>query len=356
MKHEISVTKNPAPKEKPDSSTLGFGEVFTDHMFLMDYETGKGWYDARIVPYAPIALEPAAAVLHYAQEMFEGLKTYKGKDGGIRLFRPDMNAKRTNSTNDRLCIPQMDEAFYVDAIKALVGVDRAWIPDRPDTSLYIRPFIIATEAFLGVRPANHYLFVVILSPVGPYYKGGLSPTRIFVEDEYIRSARGSTGYAKIGGNYAAGLKSQEKAHALGFSQVLWLDGNERKYVEEIGTSNAFFVIDGEVFTAPLTGTILPGITRDSVICLLKDWGVSVREERFTIDEVFRAHEAGRLSEAFASGTAAVISPVGELRWKEKDIVINGNRIGALSQKLYDTITGIQSGALPDTHGWVVSLE
>ncbi|MDR1953957.1 MAG: branched-chain amino acid aminotransferase, partial [Clostridiales Family XIII bacterium] len=317
MKYEIAFTKNPTPKAKPDPATLEFGKVFTDHMFLMDYETGKGWHDARIVPYAPISLDPAAAVLHYAQEMFEGLKTYKTKDGGIQFFRPDMNAKRTNNTNDRLCIPQIDEDFYVDAIKALVEVDKDWVPDRPDTSLYIRPYIIATEPFLGVRPSDRYLFIIILSPVGPYYKEGLAPTRIFVEDEYIRAAQGSTGCAKIGGNYAAGLKSQEKAHALGFTQVLWLDGNERKYVDEIGTSNAFFVIDGEVFTAPLTGTILPGITRDSVIRLLKDWGIPVREERFTIESVFQAHEEGRLSEVFASGTAAVISPVGELRWTDK---------------------------------------
>ncbi|MDR1953368.1 MAG: branched-chain amino acid aminotransferase [Clostridiales Family XIII bacterium] len=355
MKYEISFTKNPAPKSKPDPAALEFGRFFTDHMFLMDYETGKGWHDARIVPYAPISLDPAAAVLHYAQEMFEGLKTYKTKDGDIQFFRPDMNAKRTNNTNDRLCIPQIDEDFYVDAIKALVEVDKDWVPDRPNTSLYVRPYIIATEPFLGVRPSDRYLFIIILSPVGPYYKEGLAPTRIFVEDEYIRAAQGSTGYAKIGGNYAAGLKSQEKAHALGFTQVLWLDGNERKYVEEIGTSNAFFVIDGEVFTAPLTGTILPGITRDSVIRLLKDWGIPVREERFTIESVFRAHEEGRLSEVFASGTAAVISPVGELRWTNKDMIINDNRIGTLSQRLYDTLTGIQNGTLADPHNWITKL-
>ncbi|MDR0357755.1 MAG: branched-chain amino acid aminotransferase [Clostridiales Family XIII bacterium] len=356
MKYDITFTRNPAPKSKPDPAELGFGEIFTDHMFLMDYDAGSGWHDARIVPYAPIPLDPAAAVLHYAQEMFEGLKTYKSKDGGVRLFRPDMNAKRTNNTNDRLCIPRIDEEFYVDAIKSLVEVDRDWVPDLPDTSLYIRPFIIATEPFLGVRPSNRYLFIIILSPVGPYYEEGLAPTRIFVEDEYIRSAKGGSGAAKIGGNYAAGLKSQEKAHALGFTQVLWLDGNERKYVEEIGTSNAFFVMDGEVFTAPLTGTILPGITRDSVIRLLKDRGVPVREERFTVEDVFRAHEAGRLSEAFASGTAAVISPVGELRWTDRDMIINDNRIGELSQWLYDTLTGIQSGALPDPYGWTVQLK
>jgi branched-chain amino acid aminotransferase len=307
------------------------------------------------VPYGPIALDPAASVLHYAQEMFEGLKTYLTKDGTVQLFRPDMNAKRTNRTNDRLCIPQLDEEFYVDAIKELVRVDADWVPNAPGTSLYIRPFIFASEPFLGVRPSSQYKFVIILSPVGPYYKGGLAPTKIFVEDEYVRAVIGGTGQAKIGGNYAASLKSQVKAHELGFTQVLWLDGNERKYVEEIGTSNAFFVMGGEVWTAPLTGTILPGITRDSVLQLLRDWDIPVREERFTIQEVFDAYADGELSEVFASGTAAVISPVGELRWANRDIVIGNNEIGPLSQRLYDGITGIQSGELPDTHEWTVKL-
>ncbi|MDR1068952.1 MAG: branched-chain amino acid aminotransferase [Clostridiales Family XIII bacterium] len=355
MKYDISITKTANPKAKPDPATLDFGTVFTDHMFIMDYDEGRGWHDARIVPYAPLALDPAAAVLHYAQEMFEGLKTYLTKDGGVQLFRPDMNAKRTNRTNDRLCIPQIDEDFYVDAIKELVRIDKDWVPDAAGTSIYIRPFIIATEPFLGVRPAKSYQFIIILSPVGSYYEGGLAPTKIFVEDEYVRASLGGTGQAKIGGNYASGLKSQEKAHALGFAQVLWLDGNERKYVEEIGTSNAFFVMGGEVYTAPLSGTILPGITRDSVIRLLADWGIPVREERFTIEEVFAAHADGALSEVFASGTAAVISPVGELRWTDKDIIIGNNEIGPLSQRLYDNLTGIQSGELPDTHGWVVKL-
>jgi branched-chain amino acid aminotransferase len=355
MKYEIAITKNQRPKLKPDPATLDFGSVFTDHMFMQHYDEGVGWHDACIVPYAPISLDPAAAVFHYAQEMFEGLKTYKTREGDLRLFRPNMNAKRTNHTNDRLCIPPVDEAFYVDAIKALVEVDRDWAPDYPGTSLYIRPFIVATEAFLGVRPSKQYRFIIILSPVGPYYKEGIAPTKIFVEDEYTRAAQGGTGFAKIGGNYAMSLKSQIKAHDLGFTQVLWLDGNERKYVEEIGTSNAFFVMDGEVWTAPLSGTILPGVTRDSVITLLKDWGVPVREERFTIGEVFEAHAAGRLQEVFASGTAAVISPVGELRWKDDDIIIGGGNIGELSRRLYDEITGIQTGRLPDRHGWTVTL-
>jgi branched-chain amino acid aminotransferase len=354
-KKDIKIERTATPKTKPDPSTLDFGTVFTDHMFILDYDEGQGWHDPRIVPYAPIELDPAAAVLHYAQEMFEGLKTYKSDNGDIQLFRPDMNAKRTNVTNDRICIPLIDEDFYVDAIKALVEVDKDWVPDYPGTSLYIRPFIIATEAFLGVRPATSYKFIVILSPVGPYYKGGLAPTKIFVEDEYVRAAQGGTGFSKIGGNYAMSLKSQMKAHELGYTQVLWLDGTERKYVEEIGTSNAFFVIDGEVITAPLNGTILPGITRDSVIQLLKDWGVTVKEERLEIADVFKAQKEGRLTEIFASGTAAVISPVGEMRWKEDTISINNNEIGELSQKLYDSITGIQSGKLEDTHHWVQKL-
>jgi branched-chain amino acid aminotransferase len=355
MKYDIQITKTAKPKTKPDPATLEFGNVFTDHMFIMDYDEGLGWHDARILPYGPISLDPAAAVLHYAQEMFEGLKTYRTKDGDIQLFRPDMNAKRTNRTNDRICIPMIDEDFYVEAIKALVRVDKDWVPDAEGTSLYIRPFIFANEPFLGVRPSLQYKFIIILSPVGPYYKGGLAPTKIFVEDEYVRAAIGGTGQSKIGGNYAASLKSQVKAHDLGFAQVLWLDGTERKYVEEIGTSNAFFVMDGEVWTAPISGTILPGITRDSVIQLLNDWGVPVREERFTINEVFDAYADGKLSEVFAAGTAAVISPVGELRWMDKDMIINNNEIGSLSRKLYDSITGIQSGELPDTHGWVVKL-
>jgi branched-chain amino acid aminotransferase len=355
MKYEFPITKTHEPRQKPDPDTLEFGTNFTDHMFMMNYDRAVGWYDGRIVPYSSIRLDPAAAVLHYAQEMFEGLKAYRTKDGGIRLFRPDMNAKRTNVTNRRLCIPELDEELYVAAIKAIVDLERDWVPDKEGTSLYIRPFIFATEPFLGVRPSNQYLFVIILSPVGSYYKGGLSPTKIFVEDEYTRAARGGTGEAKVGGNYAASLKSQEKAHALGYSQVLWLDGAERKYVEEIGTSNAFFVVDGEVLTAPLSGSILPGITRDTALALLKEWGVKTREERFTIDDIFKAHKDGKLSEVFATGTATVISPVGGMRWMTNEIQINNGEIGAISRRLYDAITGLQTGALEDKYGWIVTL-
>lgn len=350
----VELTKN--PKQKPDPESLRFGTVFTDHMFVMDYDPENGWHDGKIVPYGPLALDPATVVFHYGQEMFEGLKAYKTKEGKVQLFRPDMNAKRTNNTNKRMCIPQIDEQMYIDAIKELVAVDKDWIPQKPDTALYIRPFIIGTDKFLGVAASNTYKFIIILSPVGPYYESGLAPTRIYVENEFVRSAPGGTGYAKIGGNYAAAMIAEQKAHDMGYDQVLWLDAKEGKYVEEIGTSNAFFKIDGELYTAPLEGTILPGITRDSMITVMKDWGYKVNEVRFTIEDVFKAAEEGRLEEVFATGTAAVISPVGELYWNDRHIVINNNEIGELSQKLYDELYGIQTGEKADTRGWIVPVE
>lgn len=355
MKYNFSITKTTNPKQKPDPDTLRFGQVFTDHMFIMEYSPEKGWHNGRVQPYAPLQIDPAAAVFHYAQEMFEGLKAYKSKEGRVLLFRPDMNAKRTTNTNERMCIPHIDEELFVEAVKAVVEVDKDWIPNKKGTSLYIRPFIIADEPFLGVRPADHYLFMVILSPVGPYYAGGLAPTKIYVENEFVRATPGGTGFAKIGGNYAAGLKSQEKAHESGYEQVLWLDGVERKYVEEIGTSNAFFKIGDEVITAPLTGTILPGITRDSVINLLKQWGMKVSERRMTIEDVFEAGKSGKMVEMFATGTAAVISPVGELSWKGEKVVINKGKIGELSQRLYDELYGLQIGEVEDKLGWTVEV-
>ncbi len=355
MSFEFTIEKNQNPKTKPDPDKLGFGNHFSDHMFLMNYKTGKGWYDGRIVPYQPLCLDPAAAVFHYAQEMFEGLKAYRAADGRTLLFRPDMNAKRTRRTNERMCIPDLDEDLQVAAIKALVAVEKDWVPEADGTSLYLRPFIIASEPFLGVRPSDEFLYVIIASPSGSYYENGLAPTRIFVEDEYVRAAPGGTGYAKVGGNYAGALKAQEKAHDKGCSQVLWLDGVERRYVEEIGTSNAFFMIGDEIITAPLDGTILPGITRDSVLTLLRHWGMKVTERKLLLSEIFQAHETGNLTEVFATGTAAVISPVGELIWKDKSVTINNNEIGALSQKLYDEIYGIQTGKKEDPFGWVVEI-
>lgn len=356
MKYEFPVTSTPTPKERPDPSTLKFGETFTDHMFIMEYTTGKGWHDGRIVPYGPISMSPAATCLHYGQTMFEGLKAYKTKEGKIQLFRPDMNAKRTNATNDRMCIPQIDENLYVAAVKALVDVDSDWIPDIPDTSLYIRPFILGDSPVLGVKASHHYIFAIIMCPVGPYYANGLAPTKIHVEQEFVRAVMGGTGYAKIGGNYAGALKAQERAHENGYDQVLWLDGIEKKYVEEIGTSNAFFVIGDEIITAPLGGTILPGITRNSVIALLKEWGLNISEKRLSIEDVFKAGEDGNLKEVFATGTAAVISPVGELSWTNRKIIVNRGEIGELSQKLYDTLYGIQTGTIGDKHDWIVPVK
>ncbi len=355
MKDSFPVTRTTEPKQKPDPNNLVFGTVFTDHMFEMTCSPEKGWHDGKIVPYGPISLEPSTSVLHYAQMMFEGLKAYKAEDGRVLLFRPGKNAERTTVTCERICIPPIDEDLMVEAIKKVVEVDQDWIPKAEGTSLYIRPFIIATDPYLGVSPSKTFKFYVILSPVGPYYKGGLQPTKILVEDKYVRAMVGGTGSAKIGGNYAASLKSQQEAIEKGYQQVLWLDGVERRYVEEIGTSNAFLKIDGEIITSPLTGTILPGITRDSVITLLKHWGMNVNEKRLTIDEVYAAHEAGKLEEVFATGTAAVISPVGELCWKDRVITINDSKIGSVSQKLYDTLTGIQAGRIKDEFGWTTEV-
>lgn len=355
MSYQFTVNKTDSPKNKPDSKNLTFGTEFTDHMFLMNYNKDKGWYDGRIIPYGPLCLDPAASVFHYAQEIFEGMKAYRADDGRVLLFRPDMNDKRAAVSCQRICIPPLEEGLLTEAVKKLVDIDRDWIPSGKGTSLYIRPFIIATEAFLGVRASHEYLFIIILSPVGPYYKEGLSPTRIYIEDRYVRSVPGSTGSVKMGGNYAAGLRSEFEASEKDYSQVMWLDGVERKYVEEIGTSNAFFVIDGEVVTPSLTGSILPGITRDSVIRLLNSWDIKTTERRITIQEVYDAHVQGKLEEVFATGTAAVISPVGELSWQGKSMHINKGEIGRISQRLYDELTAIQLGRTTDDFDWVVEV-
>lgn len=354
---EITIERTQHPKQKPtDQTRLGFGNYYTDHMFLMNYDEGKGWHDPRIVPYGPIELDPAAMCLHYGQEVFEGLKAYRTEDGRILLFRPDRNMARLNSSNERLCIPAIDEAFAVEAIKKLVSVDQDWIPTAEGTSLYIRPFIFATEAQVGVHPAQELLFAIILSPVGAYYPEGLNPVKIYVEDKYVRAVRGGMGYTKTGGNYAASLKAQDEAEKVGYAQVLWLDGVERKYIEEVGTMNVFFVIDDEIVTPELQGSILPGVTRMSCIELLKKQGYKVSERRLSIEEVAEAADAGKLKEAFGSGTAAVISPIGELKWDEKVMTINNGEIGTISQHLYDTLTGIQWGKLPDPYGWTVEVK
>lgn len=352
----IRIEKTTQPKQKPaDESKLGFGKIFTDHMFLMNYTEGKGWYDARIVPFDNLSFSPACMVFHYGQEMFEGLKAYRGADGKPRLFRPDMNAKRTNATNKRLVIPELPVEDFVQAVSEVVKVDADWIPGAAGTSLYIRPFIIATDEFLGVAPSKNYLFIIILSPSGAYYESGLAPVGIWIEDDYVRAVKGGMGFAKTGGNYAASLIAQVKAHDDGYSQVLWLDGVERKYIEEVGAMNIFFKINGTIVTPMLNGSILPGITRDSVLTLCRSWGLPVEERRVSVDELIEAQKNGTLEECFGTGTAAVISPVGKLRYKDDVMTINGGGIGEISQKLYDTVTGIQWGTVEDKLGWVVTL-
>ena len=353
---QIRIEKTTAPKAKPDWKNLGFGHIFTDHMFIMDYDEGMGWHDARIVPYQPIVLDPSALVFHYAQECFEGLKAYRCPDGSVQLFRPDKNAERMQSTHDRLCIPQIPVEDFVDAVKALVSVDKDWVPAEPDTSLYIRPFTIATEPVLGVKASAKYQFIVICSPSGAYYAEGLNPVKIYVEDEYVRATPGGTGYIKCGGNYAASIAAGEKAHKLGYSQVLWLDGVERKYVEEVGAMNIMFKMGGEIYTAATVGTVLPGITRMSCIELLKNWGYKVNEGKLAIDTVMDAGRNGTLEEVFGTGTAAVISPVGSLMYEKEVVEINNFEIGDLTQKLYDTLTGIQYGKLEDTMGWTIKVD
>ncbi len=353
---QITIEKTTAPKAKPDWKNLGFGHIFTDHMFIMDYDEGMGWHDARIVPYQPLVLDPSALVFHYAQECFEGLKAYRCADGSVQLFRPDKNAERMQSTHERLCIPEIPVADFVDAVKALVSVDKDWVPAEPDTSLYIRPFTIATEPILGVKASAKYQFIVICSPSGAYYEEGLNPVKIYVEDEYVRATPGGTGYIKCGGNYAASIAAGEKAHKLGYSQVLWLDGVERKYVEEVGAMNIMFKMGGEIYTAATVGTVLPGITRMSCIELLKNWGYKVNEGKLAIDTVMDAGRNGNLEEVFGTGTAAVISPVGSLMYENEVVEINNFEIGDLTQKLYDTLTGIQYGKVEDTFGWTVKVD
>lgn len=354
--NEITITHTTTPKAKPDENNLGFGKLFTDHMFLMDYSDDKGWYDARIVPYAPLELDPSTCSLHYGQLIFEGMKAYRTQGDKIVLFRPEMNMKRLNRSAVRLCIPEVDVDFMVKAVAKLVEVEKDWVPHPDGTSLYIRPFIIATDHMLGVHPSHTYRLIVICSPSGSYYPNGLAPVRIWVEDEYVRSIPGGTGYTKCAGNYAGSLAGQVKAEKEGFAQVLWLDGKEKKYVDEVGAMNVFFVVDGKVLTPELTtGTILPGITRDSVLQLLRSWGVPVEERKIEIRELADAYKAGKLTEAFGSGTAAVVSPIGELKWKDVGMKLGGGQIGELSQRLYDNLTGIQMCRQQDPFGWVYEV-
>jgi branched-chain amino acid aminotransferase len=355
---EIKVLPLPEDKKKTrfaDEAKLGFGKLFTDRMLLVEWKTGQGWIDARIQPYAPFVLDPSCLVFHYAQEIFEGLKAYRWADGSIVLFRPEMNARRFNLSADRLCMPQVPEELFIEGIARLVGLEKDWVPGSDGTSLYIRPAMIAVEPVLGVKTSDHYYYYVILSPVGAYYATGFNPVRILVEDSYVRAVPGGTGEAKTGGNYAASLKAGLEAKKKGFEQVLWLDGMQHRYVEEVGAMNMFFAYEDRVVTAPLTGSILNGVTRDSVIRLADSLGFSVEERPIDINNLVADIRAGKVREAFGSGTAAVITPVGTLGYKEESLTVGDGGVGTLTRKLYDTLTGIQYGRIPDTFGWVKKI-
>ena len=352
---EIKIYENNNLKAKPDSSSLGFGKIFTDNMFIMDYNKAEGWHNARIVPFGPFPIHPASTVLHYGSEIFEGLKAYRRKDGVVQLFRPIENIRRLNRSAERLCLPQIPEDLAMEVLTTFVKHEQDWTPSADGTSLYLRPFLFGNDESLGVHAVDNATYMIIASPVGSYYKEGINPVKIMIEDEDVRAVRGGTGYAKCGGNYAASNRAGERAAQQGYSQVLWLDGVERKYIEEVGAMNIFFKIDGKIVTPMLNGSILPGVTRNSVIALCKKMGYEVEERRISAEELIEAQKSGKLEECFGTGTAAVISPVGKLRYVDDVMVINNNEIGEVSQKLYDTLTGIQWGKREDDMGWTVEV-
>lgn len=362
MTADIAFTRLPHPASTAAEvraavlADPGFGKTFTDHMVTIDWSEAAGWHNPTVMPYGPIALDPAAAVLHYAQEIFEGLKAYRLNDGGTALFRPEANARRFNASAERLAMPELPEALFVEAIRQLVAADHDWFPTVDGGSLYLRPFMIATEAFLGVRPAKQYKFIVIASPAGNYFKSGAPAVSIWVSD-YTRAAPGGTGAAKCGGNYAASLVPTAEAFARGHDQVLFLDAAEHRWIEELGGMNLFFVFaDGSILTPPLGGTILPGITRDSLLQLAREEGLTVREERYSIDQWRADAASGALLEAFACGTAAVVTPVGKVADPDGEFIVGSGGPGQLTGKLKDRLVAIQRGTAPDPHGWVMRLD
>ena len=352
---EIKKMLTATPKEKPAADTLGFGKYFTDHMFMMDWTEGQGWHDARIVPFAPIAIHPASTVLHYGSEIFEGLKAYRRADGQVQLFRPIENIRRMNHSAERMCLPQIPEELALEGLTEFVKTEQEWTPSAPGTSLYLRPFMFGNDESLGVHAVHNATYVIIASPVGSYYKEGINPVKIMIETEDVRAVRGGTGEAKCGGNYAASNRAGKRAEEKGYSQVLWLDGVHRKYIEEVGAMNVMFKIAGEIVTPALSGSILPGITRKSIIEVLKGKGYAVSERLLSIDELKKAMADGTLEEAWGCGTAAVVSPIGELSYEGVQYPVNGGQIGEVTQMLYDTLTGIQWGKIEDTYGWTVQV-
>ena len=353
---EIKITKTTSPKELVEEAKLGFGQHFSDHMLIMDWEAGRGWYDARIVPFGYIPVHPASTVLHYGAEIFEGLKAYRTEDGSIQLFRPMENIRRLNRSAERMCLPELDEAEALEALETFVRLEERWVPHSFGTSLYLRPFMFGNDETLGVHTVHRATFMIIASPSGSYYKEGINPVKIMIENEDVRTVRGGTGYAKCGGNYAASTRAGERAAKRGYSQVLWLDGVERKYIEEVGAMNVMFKIDGEIITPQLdSGSILPGITRKSCIEVLRSRGYKVTERLLSVDELMDAIKSGRLEEAWGCGTAAVISPIGRLMYEDVEYVINDEKIGKTASELYDLLTGIQWGKIEDKFGWVHKL-
>lgn len=353
---EIKIQKTTSPKAKPEDSTLGFGKYFTDHMFVMEFSKQEGWHNARIIPFDNFTLHPAATVFHYGAEVFEGMKAYRRADGTVQMFRPIENVRRMNDSADRIRLPQIDEDFFMEILEKFVELEQDWVPSSAGTSLYLRPFLFGADPFLGLHTIDRAIFSIIASPVGSYYKEGINPVKIMIEEEDVRAVRGGTGYAKCGGNYAASNRAGERAEAKGFSQVLWLDGVERKYIEEVGAMNVMFRLEDEIVTPKLTGSVLPGITRKSIIELLKEKGYTVNERMFSIDELVAAIESGKLIEAWGCGTAAVVSPIGQLTYKGKDYIINNGKIGDITQEMYDTLTGIQWGNVEDTHNWTYPVK
>ncbi len=353
---DLQILPVTTPKKHIENENeLVFGKQFTDRMFVMEYARGQGWHSARIQPYAPFSLDPAAMVLHYSQEIFEGLKAFRRHDGRIAMFRPADNIDRFNRSAKRMCMPEVDEKFFLDAMLKLIRLESDWVPHTEGTSLYIRPAMIATEPTLGVRPANQYLCYIILSPVGAYYKGGIAPVKIWISDFYVRATEGGTGEAKTGGNYAASLYAAREAAENGYDQVLWLDAKEKRFVEEVGSMNMLFLYDGKIVTSPLHGTVLNGITRRSVLTLVKELGYEIEERALSVDEVMEGAENGRLQEAFGTGTAVVISPVESFCYKGRCVQLGDGNTGKLTLELYEKLTGIQYGKQPDNHGWVTLL-
>lgn len=357
MGNECTVIRTKTAKQKPQAGEpFGFGRIFTDHMFVMEYFAGQGWVDPRIIPYAPLEMDPSAMVLHYSQTIFEGMKAYRRPDGGVNLFRPQLNFERFNKSADRMAMPQVDEELVLGYLKQLLALDAEWVPGEPGTSLYIRPFMFATDEFLGVRASNSYKFLIIMSPSGSYYGNSLQAIPIYIEDRYVRAVRGGVGFAKTGGNYAASVKSQQLANEAACDQVLWLDGVERRYVEEVGSMNVFFVERGALVTPKLNGSILPGITRRSVMQLAESIGIEVSEQSIAVDELVSKIKSGDISEAFGSGTAAVISPIGSLMYEGQTISLGDGNTGEIAQRVFDQLTGIQYGKIDDLFGWAFPIE